>query len=318
MSLKLHTFAALALALAASTAVADDFSILGGAARSEQAKKTSPAWLLSYEHELEGDFFGGFSYVNEGHFPGHHRDGLAAQVGVHTPKSASGWQMRVAAGPYAFFDTTVASGAGYRDAHGWGALVTAGILYQPHNNGTIYQLRVDRMAIPAIPDVYAVTAGVGFPLNQDGSFKDNAAPGYRHRPNEVTAYYGKTIVNSFESENANARSIEWRHTFGPLLKTTLSWVNEGDARLIRRNGIVAQAWVEPTFDEGRYSMGLGLGPYIAVDAYQPGQLHNLALLSATAAYRIAGSLSARLTWHRSISTYDRDSDIFLLGVGYKF
>ena len=62
---------------------------------------------------------------------------LAAQFGVHTPKGPSGWQMRVAAGPYAFFDTTVAAGAGYRDAHGWGALITAGILYQPHEKGTI-------------------------------------------------------------------------------------------------------------------------------------------------------------------------------------
>src|SRR5881394_2250544 len=100
--------------------------------------------------------------------------------------------MRIAAGPYAFFDTTLAAGNAYRDAHGWGGLITVGVLYQPHPNGTLYQVRVDRMAIPAYPDVYMVTAGVGFTLDQDGSFHDNATTRDRGRHNEITGYFGKT------------------------------------------------------------------------------------------------------------------------------
>ncbi len=42
------------------------------------------------------------------------------------------------------------------------------------------------------------------------------------------------------------------------------------------------------------------------------------ILGTTFSYNIGRGFLARLTWQRIVSTYDRDSDIILLGIGYRF
>jgi hypothetical protein len=41
-------------------------------------------------------------------------------------------------------------------------------------------------------------------------------------------------------------------------------------------------------------------------------------VSLTVARQLSEHWAVRLTWHRVISTYNRDSDIFLLGLGYRW
>ncbi|MDM8357542.1 hypothetical protein [Pandoraea communis] len=42
------------------------------------------------------------------------------------------------------------------------------------------------------------------------------------------------------------------------------------------------------------------------------------LRTKSAAYRVSDHWIGRISWHRVVTGYDRDSDIFLAGVGYKF
>jgi len=42
------------------------------------------------------------------------------------------------------------------------------------------------------------------------------------------------------------------------------------------------------------------------------------MLSTTFSYHFAHGWVGRLTWHRVSSNYDRDSDILLAGVGFRF
>jgi hypothetical protein len=58
--------------------------------------------------------------------------------------------------------------------------------------------------------------------------------------------------------------------------------------------------------------------YYAVDEYHSAGRKAQGILSTTFSYNIAGGLLVRATWHRIVSTYDRDSDIILIGVGYRF
>ena len=135
---------------------------------------------------------------------------------------------------------------------------------------------------------------------------------------EVVVTAGQTIVNSFESQNSAAKSVEYRYGFTPVLRGSLAWMNEGDARLIRRNGVVAQAWFEPGFYGDRFTLGLGYGAYLAVDSYHADRHEVQGILSTTFSYHLARGWLGRVTWHRIVSTYDRDSDIILLGLGYRF
>lgn len=282
--------------------------------------KSSPAWMLEYSHELAPNLFGSFVYLNEGHFPGHHRDGIAAQFGGTTGRLAHGFSLQAALGPYRYFDTTVAENpTGYADAHGTGMVYSLGVRWREHESSPwSWQFRIDHVDAHKGFDSTLYSLGAVYRLRQDATFAHEGAPRGNAARDEVVASVGRTIVNSFHSETSQAREVTYRHAFTPVVRASVGWLNEGDARLIRRNGVLAQGWLEPTFYDGRFSMGVGFGPYLAIDRYRSGNPDVLGMLSTTVSYRIARSVGLRLTWHRSVSKFDRDSDILLAGIGYRF
>jgi hypothetical protein len=61
-------------------AQAQELTFLGGNTKSDEPRERSFGWALSYSHELSPHFSASLTYQNEGHLPGHHRDGFAAQL----------------------------------------------------------------------------------------------------------------------------------------------------------------------------------------------------------------------------------------------
>ncbi len=71
---------------------------------------------------------------------------------------------------------------------------------------------------------------------------------------------------------------------------------------------------------GRF--GVGLGPHLAIDRRdganaEEGQ-HLAGMLSLSARYRVGQHWHVQATWNRVITDDDRDSDMLLVGGGYKF
>jgi hypothetical protein len=301
---------------------AQELTVSAGGTRTDEPIATSYGWVITYSHELSPHFFASLSYQNEGHVPAHHRDGQAAQLWARAP-IGGGMSIAGGVGPYRYFDTTVAeAGGAYSDAHGWGFISSVTLLWESPQSPWFYQVRVDRISTRDSLDSTAVMAGVGYRLPQDGRryLRDLQANGTRVPANELSLLVGQTIVNSFESETSRlAATIEYRHVFGQYLRGTLAWIDEGDARLIRRNGIVAQLWLEPTFDDARYTLGAGVGTYFAVDEYREDRdAFASGIVTLTASYHLGQRWVARISWNRIVSKYDRDSDILLLGMGYRF
>ena len=296
--------------------------MLTGATRSDDPPRTSFGWRISYAHDLSPSLFATISYQNDGHLyrPSHHRDGHSAQLWARTGELAPGLSFAAGVGPYHYFDTTVAeSDAGFADAHGWGVMASLAATWRARASPWFYRLQVNRVETKRNLDTTTVLLGMGYRLEQDGSFARNAtATGWKERRDEVVLTAGQTIVNSFESQTSSAKSVEYRYGFTPVLRGSLAWVNEGDARLIRRNGVVAQAWFEPSFYGDRFTLGFGYGGYFAVDTYHSDRHSVQGILSTTFSYHLAHGWLGRVTWHRIVSTYDRDSDIILLGLGYRF
>jgi hypothetical protein len=65
-------------------------------------------------------------------------------------------------------------------------------------------------------------------------------------------------------------------------------------------------------------IGIGLGPYLAYDSKDNGSTRLSGVVSITGSLKLPGSLIARATWHRVATRYDRDTDVFLLGAGYRW
>jgi hypothetical protein len=102
-------------------------------------------------------------------------------------------------------------------------------------------------------------------------------------------------------------------------------LNEGDARLIRRTGLTAQIWgVREVLASDRLVLGIGFGPYLAVDSYRdaaPGEGGSSKyswIFTATAAYRLSPQWAARFSWNRVDTNHHRDTDVILFGAGYRF
>src|SRR5262249_39497652 len=91
------------VSLAAASADAQDFLLAGGGAVHESASQGSFAMRVEYLEDLSTHLAVSFAYHNEGHIPGHHRDGQVAQLWLRTDPALP-WSFAAGAGPYLYFD----------------------------------------------------------------------------------------------------------------------------------------------------------------------------------------------------------------------
>jgi len=110
-------------------------------------------------------------------------------------------------------------------------------------------------------------------------------------PNEITVFYGQSTVNTLRNQTAAATGIEYRHGISSYLDAAVSWIYEGDPKIIRRNGLAAQLCPVNTFAIGdeRIGVGIGLGAYGYIDRKgmpRPGQNSQTAV-----AFLVSPSLS---------------------------
>jgi hypothetical protein len=298
---------------------------LGGVVHSSSPSDTSYSWQLEYRQDLLKYLAAGVSYLNEGHFKGHHRDGYTAQL--WTRAELLDYRLTVAAGigPYFFLDTTTAdSPGGFTDDHGWKAMISAAATWHLENN-LLLELRSNWVKGPSGFDTVSALVGVGYhfepalePLNK------KAASSQHETPNEITVLAGQTIVNSFGSQKSIASGVEYRRRLSRHLDWSVSGLYEGDNRLVRRDGIMTELWVTQELIDDTLNVGAGAGPYFNLGRYHnsfqgPGADHFLSgIISLTGSYRCTPHWSLRATWNRVVTSYERDTDVLLGGVGYRF
>jgi hypothetical protein len=278
----------------------------------------SSAWGIAFRKYYTPYFAASFAYLNDGHFPGHHRDGVAAEGWVPLGSFYDHFTVSFGAGAFYYYDTVFAQTAGgYADAHGWAWIGSVEMTYQaPSWRHFFLEARIDYTTPAKSIETTSVGAGFGYRgLSDFQGTSESLSP----EPNELVASYWKTVVNSFSSQTARAEAFDYRRQLYQALGFSVGFVNEGDAQLIRRNGITAEAWLEPTFGSGRWSIGGGFGVYSAIDKYRPSPgRHASVIVSATMSYRVIDHLDIRFLWHRIATDYNRDTDIVLWGVGYRF
>ena len=306
-------------------ACAQELSALAGGSRLNGPSESSYAWGFSYLHALDDHNALAYSWLNEGHFPGHHRDGFALQYWRRAWFFGNKLAIGAGIGGYFFFDTTASDQAQrYADVHGVALIYSLSATYYS-NPRWFYQLTVNRTYSHRSINTTTALVGIGYRLEAlptthasfDGTHPD-AGSG-----DQLTVFYGRTQVNSLDSPGAWAKSVEYRHGFGPYFDATVSWLDEGKTVLTRRNGVAAQAWLGRSFYGNTLRLAVGAGPYVAVDSYlASGAPHTgdkvSVLISMSGSYQMSRHWLARASWSRVMTGYDKDSDIYLAGIGYRF
>jgi hypothetical protein len=95
---------------------------------------------------------------------------------------------------------------------------------------------------------------------------------------------------------------------------------EGKSNLIDRYGLTTQLWLAKAFFDDRFALGAGFGFYAAEDRLREDRSGAFLseIISITASYRLGPRWLIRGTWDRIVADYDRDTDVFLGGIGYRF
>jgi len=287
-----------------TSAPAQELSLLAGTTAALGSDDESYSWTLEYLQGLREHAAVSLSWLNEGHLPGHHRDGHSVQVWARTAALDPRLWFSAGIGPYRYFDTVLAEhGAGYDDAHGWGTVISVGTSWYSDNRW-LFHLRGNRILTQSALDTSTIQVGIGYKLEDQTEFQP-AGEARRGAINpstrEITVFLGTTIVNSFESEQDQARSIEYRSGLGRHVDWTIAWLDEGDSRLVRRNGVTTQLWLMRSFFLDSFLIGAGAGIYYGVDKYrenQPNEEGDEAvslIVTATASYRVSKQWLTRVS-----------------------
>jgi hypothetical protein len=288
----------------------------------QNAGDNSFAVALGYTQHINKYVSVSADYLNEGHPKLHHRDGLGAQLWVHTAVPTRGWSVAAGFGPYYYFDTTTGNGsfADYRNEHGWGQLMSVSAKYHLASNAYLEARLAHTHGITS-HDTTMLMFGAGYELrNLPREIRlQNAERG----DNLLMLLAGRSIVNSFASETATSYGLEYRRTVNPNLEWSVILMSEGKVDAAERKGISGQVWLLRPFTE-RTVLEMGFGAYAMrdqldrKDANDERESHVAPIASIGMRYRISDNLRAQLTWSRVITNYERDSDVFMLGAGVAF
>jgi hypothetical protein len=332
-TLRLLNLSIILLALGAGLPLsAQELTALGGTTNSASFGKNSYTWQIDYRQDFYQNFAASIAYINEGHVPGHFRDGNAWEGWFNLPL----WNDRIAlslgGGVYYFYDTQPMPGGGSADVHGTAPIYSFSLTGYL-NDRWFYRFMVNRIEPTSDIKVNTEAIGVGYwfgpnrrPLGTEPN-RGVPEPEYVTEP-QFTVFGGQSIVNTFFSQKAWSGAAEYRQGLIPHLDATATYIYEGDPKIVRRSGVALQLWPVNTFFDEKTCVGIGVGPYLFIDRRHPtdngtilGQKNPAAiapLVSLSLARQLSDKWIARLVWDRVVSTYNRDADIFLLGLGYRW
>jgi len=302
---------------------------LYGATKEVDSPYDSFAYQVEYREGLGENFAASASYLNEGHVPNHHRDGLVPiMLWGRTNILNRKLSLAMGAGPYLYADTTKINGV-VRDDHNVGGLMALSATYYTKSR-ILFQARANWVVTGRSIDTLTGLVGIGYQLDPPTSPGPLPTPPTQREKttdNELSVYVGQTVVNNPGSPKSVATCIEYRRGLLRYLDFSAAWLNEGDNELVRRNGAMAQFWLVRSFLNDHLSLGGGAGAYFAIDKRkgaapgQGGSAFASTVISVTASVRDFGfnpDLSLRFIMNRIVTNYDKDTDIFLLGIGYRF
>lgn len=318
----------LAIACAwAHSAAAEDLSLLSGVTEASDHASATYAWGIEYRQRLLTHLDASFGYLNEGHLPQNHRDGAMLQVWADTGPWFQRLSFSLGAGPYVYFDTQDdVNFQGYRNEHGVALIVTARARYAISPQW--YALLDVSQVTGLTPATRTIMLGVGYSLESvfealESPGQSNAPADRAVAPNEIGAFAGETTLNNLAANKSTDFGIEYRYHAARHVELSSSFLEESDGAFKRHAGLTGEAWlVQDFFAERQFTAGLGVGPYVALSAYQTSDGRTgasvVGMASMTLGWRFTRSMVLRAIWHRGFTTDDQDRDIITLGLAVRF
>ena len=305
---------------------ANEISALGGATEGIDAGGVSYAWQVAFRYNFLRNFAASVSWINEGHLEEHKRDGFAVQGWGRVPLLNDRLSIGVGAGIYQYFDTRSLPTGNHENVHDWAPVYSLAATYHTEKPWFV-QVAVNHIHPESDTNSNTYLVGVGYRLWKEPA--SAAGPGKGDRPAKTTGYevmpfLGQVVVNRPGNESGIGSGIEFRTGIDEHLDWTVTWLNEDVPRTFHRTGLGSQIWLVDAFLARRITLGFGVGLYSFFDreplpdSPASSRLDIAGLLTITSSYRVSDRWFTRFNWNRVMSNDSRDTDIFLLGLGYRW
>ena len=305
-------------------AYAGEIAIFGGYGATDKPVEKTYAWQVQYMEGLGEHFAYSLAYLNQGHFVSHHRDADAASLWYRANFLDKQLSLGVGAGGLFYYDTIQpAGGSSAHDFHGWGTVASVAATWYTQSRW-FGQLQGNWVRGGQSFDTLSALAGVGYQLDAPpvpGPDVKGVPQHERTTDNELTLFGGDTVVNIAGPGRSTAFALEYRRGIWRYLEWTARGLYEGRSVLIDRYGVTSQLWLAKEFLDERLSLGAGFGGYAGIDGRRSssdGKKFLAEVASVTGSLRLTDHWHLRATWDRTITGYDRDTDLFLGGIGYRF
>jgi len=318
-----------AVLVCASAGWGQELSLLYGQMATLDGRNSSFSWQVDYRHTFLKYLAWSASYINEGHIVNHKRDGGASQLWLRFPlfENRRIW-MSLGGGAYRYFDTTLApNGIDSEDLHGWAQIYSVAVTYYAPER-LFVRLLYNRVVAGGDIDTQTAVLGVGYRLWKN-SEDEHGTPASDRSPfttaHEFTIAGGDSVQNTLTDSKGGASEMEYRQGFDRHGDWSVSLLNEDSLKSTRRTELTPQVWLVDAYLDRRLTLGLGLGPDFFFDSERPSEsaentLGNIVggIVTGTVSWRFGDHWLARFIWHRVVSRYNPDSDVFLLGPGYRW
>jgi hypothetical protein len=178
------------LGCASFTLQAQELTLLAGAMKATDIKQSSYSYQLEYRQDFFRNLAASVAYINEGHVPGHHRDGYAVEVWGRLPTPHNRFSLSLGAGAYFFYDTQVLPGGGSADVHGTAPVISVtGTGYL--SNRWYYSVTLNQILPAHELKVTTATLGIGYWFGRD----EKPTPGqFGHGLDEKAAVTGNELT----------------------------------------------------------------------------------------------------------------------------
>ncbi len=326
--------ATLLIFVALHAASAQEISAALGRLHAIGERETTYSWQFQYLHHFSSTWSGSLTWLNEGHLPNHHRDGALLQVWRFHRMEKNDLRLGIGLGVYRTFDTTGEGDAeDYRNRHGARPLLSLRAQYPGLGGGWDAFVQLNRTLSGSGPQTQAILIGASTRFGSASSLSraaDRRGDGKAslEASNELTFYFGRAILNSFESETSDALeafALEYRRRLTKHVDATLTYCDEGGIDAARRDGVTPQVWVSKRSSRG-WLLGFGAGPYFSrlfpeKDSESPRStvtIHTSLRYSMLVGRQLWGHWGGRLQWNRTLTRYHRDTDVLQIGIAYQW
>jgi hypothetical protein len=313
---------AIVCALVSVPARSETLQALAGVIDPTNDSSNTYGWQLEFQEPLSRQLNASLSWLNEGHTPGHHRDGLATQLWLGVPVWRNRTEFDFGAGPYLYFDTQQESSArGYSDVHSVGALVSASLSLNITPSWFI-NVRLNEIYAPGDPNTLGFLVGGGYHFGRSERALSGPDGSQTFARQQIQLFAGEMIYNQLSSHQDRTLGLEYRLALVPWAAWSATWFHTvGSTSSGQREQIASQVWLVDSVLGGRLALSAGVGVYTPLGAQPLGE-ENSAALSGLSGLRMewcwSRNSSVVLTWYRSFTNDDDDRDIITLGYGFRF